>query len=141
MNATSLQGLRPPQTNCVQTEHLITAENCMPGLQIRKNPDIFVEYGFANVAAITNSARRHLRPIILCCSRITCRNLQKALDRCVLSIRSCNSAFDLGKQAWGPSLVTWYSHGIHWLVWNAEEGIGECSEKGLEWDCKSRVHD
>jgi hypothetical protein len=27
------------------------------------------------------------------------------------------------------------------LVWNAEEGIGECSEKGLEWDCKSRVHD
>jgi hypothetical protein len=30
----------------------------MPGLQIRKNPDIFVEYGCANVAAITNSARQ-----------------------------------------------------------------------------------
>ena len=48
----------------------------------------------------------------------------KGSDQCV--IRSCNSAFDLGKLLVGPWSLVFQR--IYWLVWNGEEGIdnGDC---------------
>ena len=66
----------------------------------------------------------------------------KGSDQCV--IRSCNSAFDLGKLLVGPWSLVFQR--MYWLVWNGAEGIDECSEqrgagrgRGVGWngDCKS----
>jgi len=54
----------------------------------------------------------------------------KGSYQCV--IRSCNSAFDLGKLVVGPWSLVFQR--IYWLVWNGEEGIDECSKQGGGWN-------